>query len=202
MMVDDDEEDYEVELDVGEVLMRHLHRVKGFVEKLDDIAAGKRHRMDPLDYSDEVCVRLHGLLDYAPLGTEHRVHLGPLEDMVHLTLVAIMTTLMPEYGYGQARYDLLAGQLRKAIRKYSAVENRIQDVLLWAVFVGYATVMKGADEATLQFLSSECGGKSISQHWWGIRSKMCHYAWISVLYDKAGMELENMINHERGIGSY
>jgi hypothetical protein len=146
-------------------------------------------KLNHLDYSDAVCLRLHRLLEYAPLATHLRPCLSPLDDLVHLTLVAVITTLMPEYGHNQARYDLLADELRRSLKKYAEIEGSKCKMFLWALFVGNVTVLDGSDRP---WLVSTAGTVAAGLHfntWMEARTLLSTYAWIGVIYDKAGSEL-------------
>lgn len=144
-------------------------------------------KLDPFEYSDSVSLRLHRLLDFAPLG--HRRPPDPLDDLVHLTLCAIMTTLMPEYGHNQARYDLLSEHIRRALHNYAAMTRRNDQLFLWALYVGNATVLKPNDDRWLTTLASESFRRSNLKAWSDIRWMLCQCGWICVFYDKMGTKL-------------
>jgi hypothetical protein len=148
---------------------------------LNDTSA--TNKLEPMDYSDAVCVRLSRLLHLAPL--RHQRPSDPMEDLVHLCLVAIMTTLMPEYGYNQARYDLLSNLLWHAVQRYADIPLRNDEVLLWAVFVGCATVMR---EGMQELILETCGRLGLRE-WVDVRRMLCRYAWICVFYDGSGRKL-------------
>jgi hypothetical protein len=175
---------------VDPVLRAHFRSIAQFTEYLNTNAA----RVDPLDYSDAVCIRLHRLLAYAPLGTYGSRCLSPSNDLVHLTLVAIMTTLMPEYGYNQARYKLLGDQLLHAYRAYTATRDMNYKVLLWAVFVGYTTILNGdEDEAWLVALAADMCVHLDLHDWSSVHRVLHRYAWIDVVYDKVAVKVLSRI---------
>jgi hypothetical protein len=147
-------------------------------------------KLDPLDYSDAVCLHLHRLLDYAPLNS---LPTSPLNDLVHSTLVTIMTTLMPEYGHNQARYDLLATRLQDALQP--TLKGYVEcEVLLWAVFVGYATILRNnKDEEKLASLGIELCMRLNVYDWTDVLKLLCRYAWTHAFYDKAGLRLLELI---------
>jgi hypothetical protein len=150
-------------------------------------------KLDPHDYSDAVCIRLHRLLDYATLNDP----VGePLSSLVHLTLVAIMTTLLPEYGQNQARYNILADRLRDALQDCAAVITDMDaETLLWAVLVGYATVLTNEeDERWLVSLGSRLFSRLGVHDWIYTHSILCRYGWIDAFYDQAGLKLLRKIN--------
>jgi hypothetical protein len=100
-----------------------------------------------------------------------------MEDLVHLSLVDIMATLVPEYGHNQARYNFLSNLLRHALQRYADIPERDDEVLLWAVFVGYATVLNDSDIQGLTLLVFE---RMVLRKWNEICLMLCRYAWIGV----------------------
>jgi hypothetical protein len=180
------------------VLRRHFSSITQFTHLLNN--STDNVKIGPLDYSDAVCLRLHKLLDYAPLATHHRLSMSPLDDLVHLTLVAVMTTLMPEYGHNQARYDLLASKLQSALQRYAATEDRSCEILLWALFVGYATVLGESHHIWLVALAKEVGASLHSHTWMDICRLLSAFGWIGVFYNKAGSKLWfEMNSHNREV---
>ncbi|KAH7095519.1 hypothetical protein FB567DRAFT_586834 [Paraphoma chrysanthemicola] len=147
-------------------------------------------KISPLEYSDIISHQLHRLLSYAPLNPSRPIN--ALDDLVHLVLVAIMTTLMPEYGHLQARYDLLAGLLRSSIRRMGMVTGReggYEGVLLWAVLVGKVTVLsreKDEDEVCMLELTRNLRMRLKIATWEETEKILCGYGWICVMYHRAG----------------
>ncbi|KAF2833345.1 hypothetical protein CC86DRAFT_451075 [Ophiobolus disseminans] len=174
-------------------LQSHLTNISSFTSHLNHHEA----KIDPYNYSDAVCIRLHELLDYAPLNHACRQDLSLLEDMVHLSLMAVMSTLMPEYGANQARYDLLAVQLRHALQGYAGLGSINSELFLWVLFVGYATVLSVSDHAWLMLTAGEVCSRLGVVTWKDVHKILCRFAWIGVFYDQAGLKLWNEIDERR-----
>lgn len=176
-------------VDVDPTLLQLLTSIIDFTNFLNSTT--DKTKLDPLDYSDAVCFLLHRLLAYAPISPLHRHHLPQLDNLIHLTLVTVMTTLLPEYGHNQARYDLLTNQLRETLQTMRAPETaKEQAVLLWAVFVAYVTILDDMeDEAMLNRMAVE-NSETLKLHYWDdLKRLLCSFGWIGVLYDKAGSRL-------------
>ncbi|OAK98702.1 hypothetical protein IQ06DRAFT_378573 [Phaeosphaeriaceae sp. SRC1lsM3a] len=176
-------------VDVDPTLLQLLTSINDFTNFLNSTT--DKTKLDPLDYSDAVCFLLHRLLAYAPISPLHRHHLPQLDNLIHLTLVTVMTTLLPEYGHNQARYDLLTNQLRETLQTMRAPETaKEQAVLLWAVFVAYVTILDDMeDEAMLNRMAVE-NSETLKLHYWDdLKRLLCSFGWIGVLYDKAGSRL-------------
>ncbi|KAH7085872.1 hypothetical protein BKA63DRAFT_598470 [Paraphoma chrysanthemicola] len=175
-------------------LCHHYTSVHALTHRLNSISTPpsptQSPKISPLDYSDLISHQLHRLLSYAPLNPSHRP-INALDDLVHLVLVAIMTTLMPEYGHLQARYDLLAGLLRDSIRRLGmGIEGLgYEGVLLWAIFVGKVTVLhreKDENEVCMLELTRKLRLRLKFVTWEETERMLCGYGWICVMYNRAG----------------
>jgi hypothetical protein len=175
-------------LPIGSALQAQLTSISSFTTRLNTTHT----KLNPHDYSDAVCIRLHRLLDYATLNSPGS---EPLNNLIHLTLVAIMTTLLPEYGHNQARYDILAIRLRDSLQGYAAMMPEVDnEVMLWAVFVGYVTILTNEkDERWLFQTGSQISQRLGIRDWIDAHSILCRYGWIHAFYDKAGLKLLSKI---------
>ncbi|KAF2690952.1 hypothetical protein K458DRAFT_326926 [Lentithecium fluviatile CBS 122367] len=169
-------------------VLDHLLDITNFTKLLNN--ARKDTKLNPLDYAESVFLRLHRLLPFAPLGPWRPI--DPLDNLVHLSLLAIMTTLMPEYGHNQARYNLLCIHLQRALHSYAAATVQNKRLLLWALFVGRATILKDSDQRWLAERVGEVCVDLNLLNWVDACESLCEYAWICVLYDKRAMKLWNM----------
>jgi hypothetical protein len=176
-------------------LQGHGKAIRRLVRRLNAVSNTGSSKLDPEDYSDIVSHHLHRLLAYAPLLSSDRLT-NWLDNLVHLVLVAIMTTLMPEYGHNQARYDLLTSLLRNAICRLAMDEaDGNAEVLLWAVFVGYVTVLvRKEDEVWLARLARDICVRLNVKEWKYVREVLCEYGWICVMYDEPGKKLWGQIS--------
>jgi hypothetical protein len=104
-----------------------------------------------------------------------------------------MSTLMPEYGHNTARYLLLAKELHGALQKYEQVAKRNDEIMLWALFIGYVTVLPENDHVWMLPLAIETCAKLGLQSWEDVRGVLSRFAWIGILYDKAGSKLWNAL---------
>jgi hypothetical protein len=176
------------QMNLDPALLIHFNSITSFTHLLNANAQSNWTKICPLDYSDSVCLRLHRLLDYAPLRLRHQKCLAPLDDLVYLALVTTMTTLLPEYGHNQAQYVLLSRELRGALRRYTVVENRDSEVFLWALLVGYVTLLDESDKWLVP-LARELGADLGLHTWMDVQGMLIRYPWIGVLYEKAGLKL-------------
>lgn len=164
-----------------------------YLDAIQNTPTIRKSKLSPHDYSDAICICLHRLLDYAPLNPKIRPKLSAIDNVVHLSLVAVMTTLMPEYGFNQARYGLLASELGQALQTYAMLATSNNEMCLWALFVGYVTVLPSDVHAWLVPLVTKKYVNLKFQAWVEVREVLRRYAWSSLLYDKAGLNLWNSI---------
>lgn len=144
-------------------------------------------RFDPMDYSEVVFTYLHRLLDFAPLG--NRQHLRELANLVHLSLVAIMATLLPEYGHNQTSHDLLMKKLRWAISNFTACDGSESEVLLWALFVGHVTVFRNDDQDLICSMVSYLHVKMDLLGWDDVEATLSRLPWIRNIYSSSAVKL-------------
>jgi hypothetical protein len=167
-----------------------LYDITGFAQSLDRIQQSTR--LDPLDYTESVLLRMHRLLHYAPL--EHRRLIDPLDNLVHMSLIATMTTLMPEYNaHSKYNYNLLAIRFRSALQTYAATTERNNGIFLWALFVGFASILDHSVHGCLASMVGELCVLLGLHSWADVRFILNQYPWISILYDTSGLKLWNMI---------
>jgi hypothetical protein len=163
-------------------LQKLFSDVQIFTMRLNDVSPTTK--LDAHDYSDAVCVRLHHLLHFSPLGSIRPV--APLDNLVHLALVAIMTTLMPEYFHNQARYNLLSNLLRRALQSHEGDD----EIILWALFVGFSTVLNNeVDARWIKVLALDASVRLGLGDWGDVSCVLRKYGWIHVFYDRFGTRL-------------
>lgn len=158
-------------------------------------------KLDPLDYTESVSSILHRLVHFAPLGGPRPS--APLDNLVHLTLVALMTTLLPTYGYNHPGYPALAGPLISAIQNFKFADPQSSAVLLWAVFTRGVSVLDDRDRAwLLPLLEEPCGQLHLrcNASWAEVRQILTECCWISAVHDKSGYALWEAIQRRRRNG--
>jgi hypothetical protein len=149
----------------------------------------QKERLEPVDYSDLVSLQVHRLLDFASL----TAHNNPFDKLVHVTLIAVMATLMPEYASQRQRYGLLANQLISALSNYAFMVERNQELFLWALLAAGVTVMDEAQVTRLHpALRDACDTLSIGT-WEDITSILRRFPWIDLKYNTRGQFLWEQI---------
>lgn len=162
-----------------------LEDIKQMTTILNSISA--RTKLNPMHYSEAVFSHLHRLLHFAPLGT--RRHLSALDDLVHLGLVAVMTTLMPEYGRHPTSNDLLSNMYRCALSRYTACVVTDPRTLLWALFIASITVFRNdAQDWLCSMVSGLCANLNLLT-WGEVEVILSQLPWIRDTYSAPAAKL-------------
>lgn len=154
-------------------------------------------KIDPLDYSESVFSLLHRLIQLAPLES-HRIW-DPMNNLLHLTLLASMTTLLPEYGLNVFKYTLLSNKLKRALLDFEATTTRDRKFMIWAIFVGGISVLRTGDNLwLLRLLADHCEHQEPGT-WPHVYRVLCEWSWIHALHDAPGRTIwEQMWQGKQG----
>ncbi|KAK7188040.1 hypothetical protein PSPO01_05734 [Paraphaeosphaeria sporulosa] len=144
-------------------------------------------RLDPLDFSEQAFQLIHRLIDFAPLQGERLSH--PLDDLLQLTLLAMMTTALPNYTSDELRYALLAKQLKRAILRYVATTDTDGELLLWAIFIGRVSILHCDQDDWIAPIFSRVSQQAQIHEWPQIRRILAQYCWIHTLHNTVGIRI-------------
>ena len=154
-------------------------------------------KLDPLSYTEMLVSLLYRLIEVAPLG-QQRSGLGKLYDnSSHLTMLAFMTTLLPEYSRGHCS-QLLSNRLQSAIQNLHFTSIDTQDsgspLRLWTLFIGGISVLKQYDHR--RSILEAC--ERLDLHDWpAVRCQLCVFPWINALHDAPSRSLWENIQREK-----
>lgn len=179
-----------------------------FSKVLDTIDQKGSSRLDPLGFMETIIWLLYRLLEAARLGQPRSsAPEGQYEGVANLGMLAFMTTLLPEYGRAPDRsnYPLLCRHLKSAIQDFhftstmDSEENREPWLLLlWALFMGGITVIKGIELLELSPLIIEASSRLQLHSWPAVQDQLRRFPWIGTLHDRPGLTLwEKSRQHRR-----
>ena len=162
-----------------------LSDVKVFTDKL--CAIDETSRLDPIDFSEHAFLLIHNLIDLAPLRGVRPS--SALDDLLQLSLLAIMTTVLPNYTADQVRYELLAKLLKRAIERYNVTTIKHWKFLLWSVFAGRVSIFRSDEDTWVVPMLA-----TIVQHleiasWDQARRILDGYCWIRVTHDRVAIKI-------------
>jgi len=162
-----------------------LSDVKIFTDTLCSI--DDTNRLDPIDFSERAFILIHNLIDFAPLQGVRPSN--ATNDLLQLSLLAIMTTALPNYTADEIRYELLAKLLQRAIERYVASTIEQWKFLLWSVLAGRVSVLhKDHDTWVIHLLAGIIRRLEINS-WDQLRLILGGYCWIHVTHDRVAIEI-------------
>lgn len=171
--------------------------VVSFSRVLNTIGQKGSSRLDPLGFMEIMIWIFYHLIEAARLGQPRSsMPEGQFEEVANLGMLAFMTTLLPEYGRAtdHSSYPLLCCRLKSAIQDLhsSAIleENRESWLLLiWALFMGGVTVIKGSELLELSPWILEASSRLQLYTWPAVHDQLCQSPWIRTLHDSPGLAL-------------
>lgn len=183
-----------------------MHEVVSFSKALNTIDQKGSSRLDPLGFMEIIIWLLYHLLEAAQLGQPRSsVPEGQYEGVANLAMLAFMTTLLPEYGRAPDRsnYPLLCRRLKSAIQDFhftSTLEENREPwlLLLWALFMGGITAIKGNELVELSPLILEASSRLQLHSWPAVQDQLRRFPWIATLHDRPGLTLWG-ISQQQGL---
>lgn len=149
-------------------------------------------KLDALEYSEILISLLYHLIEVAPL-VKLSVPRTLYEDVVTLSMLAFMTTLLPEYGRDHSSYLLLSERLKKTIQDVYAPSTDKhygeRSLLLWAMVMSGVSVLKRKEHQWLLLLVLQACEQLGLHDWSAIRRHICGFPWIHTLHDTPGQQL-------------
>ena len=161
-------------------------RVVSFASLLNGGERKGRTKLDPLSYTEMLVSLLYRLIEVAPLGQPRPPLRGPCDDVLHLAMLAFMTTLLPKYCRDDSS-SLLSDRLESAIQDLhitsAATHDSAFSLLLWTLFIGGVSIFKCKDHRGLIVETCE----RLDLHDWpAVRSQLCVFPWVYTLHDMPG----------------
>ena len=167
-------------------LSRIMLSLVSFASLLNGREREGRTKLDPLTYTETLVSLLYRLIEVAPLGQPRSMLGGLYDDVVHLAMLAFMTTLLPKYGSDVSSH-LLPNRLESAIQDLHVTSADTQNsgfsLLLWALFIGGVSVLKRKDHRSLILETCE---RLDLYDWQAVRRQLCAFPWIHTLHDVPG----------------
>lgn len=169
-----------------------------FSRVLNTIGQKGSPRLDPLGFMEIMIWIFYHLLEASRLGQlRSSIPEGQLEEVANLSMLAFMTTLLPEYGRApdHSSYPLLCRRLKSAIQDLHSTctleENREESwlMLLWAMFMGSITVITGSELLELSPWILQASSRLQLYTWPAVHDKLCQFPWIRTLHDSPGLAL-------------
>jgi hypothetical protein len=145
----------------------------------------KRNSMDGFAFHDLLLLVGHRLIQICALGDSRQ--LKPLENCIHLGLLACLVTLMGSLAQRRPQYPLLASLIRTVARSdyfRQDADKEGRRALLWLLFMGRASVLTSADDEWLdgKILDAMKAGEIRTME--NLSVVLSMFPWITVLHDR------------------
>ncbi|KAF2812783.1 uncharacterized protein BDZ99DRAFT_555576 [Mytilinidion resinicola] len=159
---------------------------------LNDASAGRRPTLNAQKFHDTVILLGYRLVQISPLG-------GPrpsnrLDNAVHLGLALFLMTLLRRLDRRIVEIPLLSQLARSAAEENFDDGRESQELLLWVLSIGGASVFTYTDDAWLAPKLLETT-HALSLHTWeDVRRTVVKFPWINALHDNPSQSLYERVS--------
>lgn len=161
--------------------------IAGLARLLND--ANRRHgpKLNIYAFHDTLILCGYRLLHISTLG-------GPrptsyLENLVHLALTAFLMTMMRGLDHKISNIPLLSYLARLAAAAHLDNEQENQEVLLWMLFIGGASIFRQPDDLWLIPKITHTMSTLGLCTWQDVVQTLVKFPWVNAVHDKAGEAL-------------
>ncbi|KAL4992313.1 hypothetical protein BDW68DRAFT_97488 [Aspergillus falconensis] len=174
---------------------------RGLADLLNDAGAGSRQKLGAEEFHNTIMLLGYCLLHISPLevisepDSCFKLGMSPLEETVHLGLIAFLVTFLQGLDNRITDKPLLSHRLRLAIEKLlSSVEGGegskiIKRVLIWTLFVGAVVVFKPSDDEWLIPTTNTAMNTLGLSSWKDVKQALAGFPWVDAVHDRTGIVL-------------
>jgi hypothetical protein len=170
----------ELNVDLREILLD----ITNFAQLINIASAGIRPKLNAQSFHEIILMLGYRLVQISPL-SERRPTCGS-ENAIHLGLMAFIMTFFPGLDGMLGDMPLLYKLARSAAEDTLGNERENQEIILWVLFMGGASIFGQADDVwlvprTVQTL------QALDLHTWeDVYQTLVKLPWVSTVHDKAG----------------
>lgn len=169
--------------DLQELLMD----VTGLAWQLNDIKAGNQQRLHHYEFHDTIILLGYRLVSISPLDGFHST--SRLANAVHLGLAAFLMTFLRRLDHRIQDMPLLSKLARAAAQEQFDNGNNTQEMLLWILFIGDASLFDGSDDIWLIPIVTRTMHALDLYTWEDVQRALAKWPWVNTLHDKTGEAL-------------
>lgn len=160
-----------------------------FSRLLNKTEGKQRPKLNPLDYTETLLSLLYRIVE-APSPSPASVKSGEsFHNVINLSMLAFMTTLLPEYTRDHSSCPLLACRLGSAVQDMCDTTSKSSELdlpFLWVLFVSGISVLNIKDHYLLApFIRRICKRLQLD-NWVAIQQEISWFPWIFVLHETPG----------------
>ncbi len=149
---------------------------------LNDANAGRQPNLNTRAFHGTLLLLGYRLIYFSPLGGPRPAY--HLENAVHLGLVAFMMPFMHRFDVKIPDSPLLSRLIHSAVQGAFGIEKDTQEVLLWIMLVGGASVLTQPKDRWLISLISHTMHTLRLHTWEDVARTMVRYPWIDAFHNK------------------
>jgi hypothetical protein len=147
-------------------------------------------KFDPLDFQEMLISILYRLLNLNPPWNSSMDAISYTEQVYYLGLLAFASTILFNIRrWKKLPYELLAAKLRHALLNMSEAASLERTALLWTLFVGGISVLRGDDlVVVMPWIRTIASSLGIT-HWEGAKAHLAQHPWLDAFHDEPGQRL-------------
>ncbi|KIX04844.1 uncharacterized protein Z518_05715 [Rhinocladiella mackenziei CBS 650.93] len=145
------------------------------------------NRLDGFLLHETITLLGYRIIHLSPLGGSRPVE--RLENKLHLGLITFVATFLLSITRKLPEFCLLSRLLRSAAQEDLEEDEENQEVLLWTLFLGRASIFKKSDDSWLIPRMTEITSALGYSNWKDISRTLRKFPWVNALHDRPGQAL-------------
>jgi hypothetical protein len=148
---------------------------------------GCEAKLDSHTFHDVLILIAYRLIHIMPLNNLRSA--SGLENALHLSLVAFITSFFRSIGGKLPVFPLLSRLARSAAEGRLEEDVETQEIFLWTLFIGRATIFSQQDDV---WLAPRIAGITRALDfctWEAVHKALSKFPWVNALYNKSGQAL-------------
>lgn len=172
-------------------LQRLLRDVTDLAWLVNDTSVKHRPKLNGYPFHDNLVMLGYRLVQINPLGGPRRM--SHVENVVHLGLTAFIISFLRGFDRRIPEIPILCELARSAAQDSFGNEQENQELLLWILFVGAASIFKHLDDAWLIPKTNQAIQTLDLHSWEDLVRTLVKFPWVNAVHDTAGQELWNRV---------
>jgi len=159
---------------------------------VNDASAKDRPKLNGFPFHDNLLLLGYRLIYTSPLGGPRPI--SHVENVVHLGLTAFIITFLRGFDRQIPDIPILADLARAAAQENFDNEQENQEVLLWTLFIGAASIFRQPHDAWLIPKTTRAMHALDLDTWEDVVRTLVKFPWVNAVHDKAGQALWHRSN--------
>lgn len=171
---------FKLRADIQELLLDII----AISRRLNIISTKRLQKLSSYRFHDTIILVGYRLIHISPLYGL----LSGLDDAVHLGLAAFLLTFLRRLDYKVSDMPLLHKLFTAAVEQLNDKESS-QELLLWLLFIGEASIFSQADDLLIVPIAIRTMDALDLHTWQDVRHTLGKWPWVNTLHDKNGEAL-------------